>query len=319
MHPTRHPDWLALVEHQDGAFSRAQAAHFEISDSMIRAKVDGGLWQRVHPSTYVAHNSQLSFRTRAWAAVLWSGPSTLISHRAAGYLVGLLDQPPAVIDVSVPASRRSRGANGVVVNRRRIPLHHMGAPPRVSVEDTVLDLIGRATRPDDVVALLTAACQRRLTTAKRLRVVAEKRGKLPWRALVRDVLLDADDAHSALEWRYLRNVERAHGLPRSKGQLSARQGRSRLWRDAVYEKYRLVVELDGAAAHPEQRRHRDMARDNAVTVEGGRTLRYGWHDVFGHACDAAIQVATVLQAAGWDGQPRPCGPDCPVRGQFPSL
>lgn len=312
------PEWLSLIEHQCAAFNRGQAAAFGITDSMIRAKVQAGRWQRVHPSTYVAHNSEIGFRTRAWAAVLFCGPSTLVSHDAAGYLAGLLDRPPAVIDVSVPCHRRPRGAEGVVVNRRRGPLRYAGSPPRVSIEETVLDLISRATRPDDVVAFLTAACQRRLTTATRLRDAAQRRGRLPWRALVQDVLRDADETHSALEWRYLRNVERAHGLPESKRQVSARHGGSKLWRDAVYRKYRLVVELDGAAAHPQERRHRDMARDNAVTVSGGKTLRYGWHDVFGHACEAAIQVAVVLQAAGWDGQPRPCGLNCPVRGQFPS-
>jgi hypothetical protein len=133
--------------------------------------------------------------------------------------------------------------------------------------------------------------------------------------LVHDVLADADATHSALEWRYRRDVERAHGLPASKGQASARRGRSKMWRDVLYRKYRLIVELDGAAAHPDEGRHRDMGRDNAVVVEGGRSLRYGWHDVAGHACEAAIQVATVLRAAGWDGFPTPCSPNCLVRGR----
>jgi very-short-patch-repair endonuclease len=289
--------------------------HYGITDAMIRAQVDAHRWQRVHPSTFVAHNGELGFRTRAWAAVLFCGPSAVVSHRAAGYLIGLLDRPPAVIDVSVPARRRPRGARGIRINRRRIALASSGSPPRVTVEDTVLDLVCRAANTDEVVSLITAACQRRLTTAARLREAAQRRGTLPWRSLVNDVLLEADSAHSALEWRYLRDVERRHGLPASKRQAPGRRGRSNLWRDVAYRKYRLIVELDGTAAHPPEDRHRDMARDNRVVVEGGKSLSYGWHAVAGHFCEAADQVATVLQHSGWTGTPTPCGPNCPVGGR----
>jgi hypothetical protein len=316
VHPTAQPGWLELLSDQDGVFTRAQAAAFGITDSMIRSQLKARRWNRIHPRTYVAFAgaaSRLGFRTRAWAAVLFAGRGAAASHRTAGYLLGLIDQPPGMIDVSAPASRHPGGLRGVAVHRRRNDARVLGSPPR-AVEDTVLDLIDLATRPDDVVAVITAACQRRLTTAARLRAVAQQRARLAWRGQVNDVLADADSAHSAIEWRYLRDVERAHGLPASMGQASARRGRSKLWRDAVYKAYRLVVELDGAAAHPDETRHRDMARDNAVVVEGGSCLRYGWHDVAGHACEAAVQVAIVLRAAGWDGEPIPCGPDCPVRG-----
>jgi very-short-patch-repair endonuclease len=317
MHPTAQPGWLELLRDQDGAFTRAQAAAFGITDSMIRAQVKARRWQRIHPRTYVAGAgaaSRISFRTRAWAAVLFAGSGAAASHRTAAYLLGLVDQSPGLIEVSTPAARRPRKLPGIALHRRRNDVRVLGSPPRTSVEDTALDLIDLAKRPDDVVAVITAACQRRLTTASRLRDAARTRARLAWRDLVNDVLADADSAHSALEWRYLRDVERAHRLPASKGQAGARRGRSKLWRDAVYKKYRLVVELDGAAAHPDESRHRDMARDNAVVVEGGACLRYGWHDVAGHACEAALQVAIVLRTAGWEGEPVPCGPDCPVRG-----
>jgi very-short-patch-repair endonuclease len=317
MHPTAQPGWLELLRDQDGAFTRAQAAAFDITDSMIRAQIRARRWQRVHPRTYVAcadDRCRLGFRTRVWAAVLFCGAGAAASHHTAGHLLGLLDRPPAFIEVSVPAARHPGSVPGVTVHRRRNGARALGSPPRAAVEETVLDLIDLATRPDDVVALITAACQRRLTTATRLRATADQRRRLAWRALVNDVLADAGTAHSALEWRYLRDVERVHGLPASKGQASARRGRSRLWRDVLYKKYGLVVELDGAAAHPDETRHRDMARDNAVVVEGGSCLRCGWHDIAGFACAAALQVATVLRAAGWTGEPHACGPTCPVRG-----
>ncbi|MGH8890166.1 MAG: hypothetical protein ACRDV3_10500 [Acidothermaceae bacterium] len=315
-HPTLQPEWRDLLRYQHGAFSRRQALAFGVTDAVTSAQLKAHRWQRLYPGTFVAHNSRIEFRTRAWAAVLCCGGTALASHRTAAYLAGLLDQPPGVLEVSVPAARRPRGAAGIVVRRRRLELSCVASPPRTTIEDTVLDLIDQARQADEVVALLTAACQRRLSTAARLVAALARRQKLRWRPLVCEVLDDGEGVHSPLEWRYLRDVERAHGLPRADRQTAGMRGRSKKWRDVHYRKYRLVIELDGAAAHPEERRHRDMARDNGIVVEGQAVLSYGWHDVAGTPCGAAEQVVVVLKARGWDGVPRRCGPDCTLRGPF---
>jgi len=58
-----------------------------------------------------------------------------------------------------------------------------------------------------------------------------------------------------------------------------------LYRDVRYLPYRLVVELDGRAAHPQDRRERDDLRDNSLVVaDGTQTLRYGWRSVTTRAC-----------------------------------
>jgi hypothetical protein len=53
-----------------------------------------------------------------------------------------------------------------------------------------------------------------------------------------------------------------------------------------------------------------MRRDNAGTVTGDGTLRYGWADAQGSACEVAAQVARVLCDRGWRGAPRSCGTTC---------
>ena len=123
--------------------------------------------------------------------------------------------------------------------------------------------------------------------------------------------------HSVLEYRYDRDVERAHGLPEPVRQApfagpNGRRGR----RDRLYQQYGVVVELDGRLAHAIEDQWRDKARDNAAAVDRKQTLRYDWKQVSKDACATAVEVAKVLQVHGWDGRPRPCAPGCPVQRAF---
>ncbi len=144
------------------------------------------------------------------------------------------------------------------------------------------------------------------------------RKKMRWRPELDDVLAAAGDGiHSVLEYRYLRDVERAHGLPRSKHQVRVVIDGRAAYRDAYYEQYRLAVELDGRLAHPDEERWRDNRRDNKAGALGIQTARYGWRDVYGRACETAVLQAQILRRRGWQGTPRPCSADCPVRRVWP--
>jgi len=144
-----------------------------------------------------------------------------------------------------------------------------------------------------------------------LRQNLDARPKTRWRAEIREALEDvASGVHSPLERRYLRDVERAHGLPTADRQACAVQNGRVVRRDVRYRRYRVVVELDGAAYHPADRRLADARRDNAAAAHGMVTLRYGWSDVTTRPCQVAAEVAETLRARGWTGQPRRCGPNC---------
>ena len=112
------------------------------------------------------------------------------------------------------------------------------------------------------------ATQRRLTTADRLRFSLQRRPRHRWRALLLDVLSDVEDGvTSPLERRYRRDVEHGHGLPAgARNQGEARPGGGRWYRDVRYRPWRVIVELDGRAAHPMDRAFRDMRRDNIAAL-----------------------------------------------------
>jgi very-short-patch-repair endonuclease len=177
------------------------------------------------------------------------------------------------------------------------------------VEATVLDLAATAPRVATALALVADACRLGLTTRDRLARDLERRPTSRHRAALQEAVADAGrGAHSLLELRYLRDVERAHGLPRGTRQRPTASTRQ----DVHYEGRATTVELDGRRGHEDETaRWRDMRRDNASVLRGEATLRYGWADVGTRPCAVATQVAAVLVARGWTGAARRC-PRCPA-------
>ena len=101
---------------------------------------------------------------------------------------------------------RSAGASNAAWESRR---HPGSTLPQTRVEDTVLDLVAEARTTDEVVRWVLRACQRRLTTAGRLRVAAARRQRLRHRALVQQLVSESSvGVASALQRRYRRDVER---------------------------------------------------------------------------------------------------------------
>lgn len=311
------PDHLAeLIHDQHGVVSRQQLLDAGLGHGWVQHRVRCGQWRTLHPGVFVTYTGPVDFRGRTWAALLHAGPGAVASHRTAAHLQGLLDTEPDVLEVSTRGEHRTTKRPGLIV-RRRLHLNAMrqrgGSVPQSSVEDTVLDLVEASAGVDAVVGWLTRACQRRLTTPARIAAAAARRSRLRHRRLLSQVLDDVrQGVASALERRYARDVERAHGLPRGmRNSLHVVAGVNR-YSDVCYRRWLTRVELESVAYHPADGSHRDQARDNAATVTGEATLRYGWRAVAGFACSTANEVASVLRAKGWPGQPVPCGPGCAV-------
>ena len=123
----------------------------------------------------------------------------------------------------------------------------------------------------------------------------------------------ARGTHSLLEHHYDRDVEGAHGLPKSARQAPyTKPDGGKGFRDRLYREYGVLVELDGASAHPEENRWADRERDNHAATQRKQTLRFGWKHVRHQACGTAAMTAVVLMNHGWRGSPKRCSPGCAV-------
>ena len=307
------PAFYELALAQADAISRSQAIDAGVTPGQIEGLLAARRWQSPLPGVYLTFTGPMPPCSRVWGALLYGGVGATACSRTAAWLWGLRPDLPPLIEICVSTERRVIDQRGLHVSSRRhleMLQHPVLRPLRTRIEETVLDLVNQATSVDEVVAQITGACQRRLTTADRLGHSAANRKRLRWRTLVEEVLADVvDGVQSALERHYL-VLERAHGLPAGvRNRAEGTRGRHR-YRDVRYGEFAAVVELDGNAAHPMEDREFDRIRDNDIAEHAQVTLRYGWKSVVRSPCVVATQVGRVLTRRGWSGQIRPCGSSC---------
>lgn len=313
------PRLRALAKSQAGLISWRQATGEKMTRSAIRSRVMSGRWRIVYRGVYATFNGPLTRDAQLWAAVLYAGKDAMLSHETAAELHNLSDERAALIHVTVPLKRQVRAAPGMTVHRSaRFTVDDLVFPegelPRTMVEETILDLAMETDDIDDVCAVVTRAFARNLTGVEFMRLALAQRERQKWRAEIGEFVAAAvGGAHSVLEFRYDRDVERAHGLPLSRHQVPfKKKDGSRGYRDRVFGQYKLIIELDGDGAHPSDKRREDKRRDNAAAAEGEQSLRYGWQDVRWNSCETAAEIVRVLRNRGWEGRPEPCSPGCEV-------
>lgn len=309
-----------LAYKQQGIVGRDQVIGTGLSSSAVGRRLRSRDWQRLGRGVYATFTGKSDREARLWTILLRVGEGAVFSHETAAELHGFAERQAKAIHVTVPASRRPaqrRPIPGVVIHRSRIVVAELHADfklPRTSPEDTVLDLVNAARSFDEAYSWICRAVGCGATLPVLLREALGRRSRIRWRDWLTDALTEKDAGiDSPLERRYVRDVERAHGLPAARRQARRRLNTSNRYLDNLYEKYRLCVELDGDAAHPAESKWADTDRDNENLASSDiRTFRFGWVGVTERRCRTAQLVADALRRAGWDGKPAPCGHACPV-------
>ena len=260
-----------------GVVTRTELLAAGVSRAQIqRCLRNGGLLPE-HPGVYRVGHRAPSLEARYLAAVKAAGDDALVSGRAAGYLLGILDGPAPQPEVTAPRQRRLRG---VRTRRARGGLHPDDATTRrgipvTSPPRTLVDLAPELDRER-----LARACHeagvRYGTSPRQVAAVLERRPRSPGAGDLRRIL--TGDEHvtlSALERRFL-HVLRDNALPLPVTNRAV--GGRRV--DCRWPEYRLTVELDGYRYH--RSRHaweQDRRREREAHARGDEFRRYTYGDV----------------------------------------
>lgn len=296
---------LDLLSDQHGVVARVQLTGIGVTEATIQRLLRRRELVRVHTGVYVDHTGPLSWRQRAWAAVLACAPAALGRDSALRAVEGPGRRgrsEDAPIHVLIGRNRRLVAPAGVVLHRvsdleERVAWS-MG-PPRDSYDAALLDVALDRPRPMDRLAVLSSGVQQRRTTARRLAAEVDRRSRVPDRGWLQSLLLDlSEGACSVLEHGYLARVERAHGLSGARRQVRDRLATGVVYRDVEYDcadGATLVVELDGRLHHDTaEQRDRDLHRDLLSAQSGKRSVRLGWGQVFDRPCATAAAIAGLI-------------------------
>jgi hypothetical protein len=305
----------SMIARQEAVVTSAQLRAWGVDSAVLSRRIAGGDWQRLWRGVVALHSGAISWRERARGALLYAGDGAALSHASAAFVHGIVPTPGPQVVVTIPVRRAVSPQPGLDVRRRRSMPFAGGRLRAIGVDVTVLDLVHELDSEDDVVGLVCDSVRAGVLPGRLLLQAGERRF-LRHRTLVENLLGDdGQGVESPLEHRYVRDVERRHGLPAARAQVRERAGGRWIRADRVHVGLGVRIELDGQLAHPSGRTALDTWRDNAVLIERSEiTLRYRWQHVVAEPCATAAQVASALHSRGWSGRARRCSPTCTVLG-----
>jgi hypothetical protein len=286
-----------LAARQHGLVSIDQLLTLGLSREAVQRRVTAGRLHRVHQGVYAVGHMRLTQRGRWMAAVLAGGPNAVLSHRSAAALHGLL--PPGVTHVTTP--RRLRDRDGIRFHTRSLPFDEVTHPdgiPTTTVARALLDIA--ASEPRQFERAFNEAEYRRLTDATGIAELVDRYPRARGLACVRAVICDPADGHTRedLEHTFLELLDR-HGIerPALNADLELEPGR---WirPDCMWREARLIVELDGRAAHATGSRFEsDRERDRLLVLAGWRIVRITWRALATEPGRIARDVRRLLAIA----------------------
>ena len=304
-----------LLSLQSGVIARRQLTERGVPPHELERLLRKRDLVRVHDGVFLSHTGAPTWLQRAWIGVLIAWPAALAGDSAlrAADGPGKAGRDDSVIDVAVHRDRRVRMPSGYRLHR----IAGLGtkvmwntSPPRVRVEEALIDVASTARDDFAAISVLADAIQARRTLPARIRVRLDHRPRVARREFLSGVLADLEHGTcSVLEHGYLTLVERPHGLPTASRQLRA-SANGPVFRDVAYVDFDQLVELDGRLWHDSAAaRDADLDRDLLAAVDRLGTVRIGWGQVYDRPCETAARIGSLLRARGWQGRPTAC-PDC---------
>lgn len=331
-----HPNaWQLLLDSQEGVVAAGQLRRHGFSRNVTYCRIQAGHWLQVLPGVTATVNGPLTHTMRLHAALVYGGPFALLSHETAEQEWGFARIPvePEPIHITVPykCSAVNQPATfrrptptiaprswtllhpGVVVHRSRAIAHiRVDTPlPRTSKAATIIDLATMQPTPRRCLIRIVELMTNGRVSIGEVREHLELRAPRRYKKPIADALaMLTGGVQSALEQRYVLDVEQAHGLPSGRRQSPVTVDGRTLYEDVDYSNHGvpLIVRLDGFRFHSARPvRLRDRRRGNAAELAKRPRLEFGWEETVDHSCRTYREVRDVLVREGWSDSSHRCG------------
>jgi very-short-patch-repair endonuclease len=253
-----------LADRQHGHVTREQLLALGLSARAIAARVRAGKLIRVHAGVYAVGAPRRTALARAAAAVLACGPEAALSRESALALWGLRTWP-ATPEVTASTEKRRPG---ITTHRSETLAGDTRIRHGIRTTNPVRTIIDIAPRRTDR-QLIRLVQDGRL--AKHLNDTSLRRLLLRCPRLERLVDPTQNPTKSDLEDDFVAWIKK-HNLPMPRINTKLKNGTEI---DALYERQKLIVELDGWPYHSGRTAfHSDHQRDSDHRTIGFDTVRY---------------------------------------------
>ncbi len=266
---------VGLAEAQWGVVTRRQLEDSGLPGTAITRWLATSRLHRLYPGVYALGHRRIRVEGKLAAALFYAGPGAMLSHLTGAWWSGIVREPVLQTHVSAPGDRRSLPGVCVHHPRHLQRVWHKGFPITPPAR-TLLDIAGVVRRSQVRRALAEAEYLRLVTLDDVEAVLGRGRpGSAALRAALECHRPELARTKSLLEEKFLLLCER-HSLTPPEVNASVAG-----WLvDAVWFDARLVVELDGHAAHgTPSRLEQDHRRDLDLRAAGYTVRRYTWQQV----------------------------------------
>lgn len=298
------PEVWDLAARQHGVVEVGQVRGCGVSPTTFRQRARREGWTTPYRSVVVLPGASATFEARVSAALLAVGGRVLAARRTAAYLHGIVDQPPATIEVIVPETRRApRGVDFRTIRSRTLRRSDATRCRRLAVTTvarTILDLAAVSSVPE-LRGVIIDAIQRRKVRLDDLVAIVHRTRRPPGRGKLQRVLaeLDPERCDSVFEQVARRRFRRL-GLRPDPEPAEVEAGGRTVHIDIPWRRYRVGVECDGFGYHHTRRDlDRDNRRHNRLTVHTDWLILHLTWDRFDTDWPAFFgEVLTALRSRG---------------------
>jgi very-short-patch-repair endonuclease len=278
-----------MASHQGGLISFEQLRAYGLTKSSTRRLVCSGFLERVLPRVYNVTATGRSQVRALWAAHLYLGDGSAISHTTSAWRWGFDGFTSHPVHISTISKRNGSGASlrdGTQIVIHRVDEHlvpeivQIDGLPVTSVRRTILELCGQKHRR--AAKVIDAGLRDRLTTLGDLWLYLEQewmRGRRGVRIL-RDLLVQRTPGRvpsdSELE-RDTRALIDSANLPAPRHQFAVDLDVATVHIDLAYPDAMLALEVDSYSWHLDREAFdRDRERDIELQSRGWTVYRLTW-------------------------------------------